>query len=297
MDWQIPREELLGSGKLLGQGKFGIVIKTIWRGTPVAIKRFHEYDNNNTITILDEFKNMVLLHHPNIIQTLGYIENPFSIVMEYIEGYDLLTLIKRRPRIRSKIRLSFMRQLLCAIAYLHRRKPEMLIHRDIKPTNIIINMRSMHLKLGDFGISKFVKEKTNSFLELNSNIPEYTMTQNVGTLRYMAPEVYDEANPSNYTYKVDIWSTSMVFYVLWENYQPHIEGIKHNTTVNQYRRLLCRGIRPHFYLTPPRIRNIIVQGWDIDCKKRPQALDWLDQITSIKRDLMYDMKMIFMITI
>ena len=58
MDWQIPREELLGSGKLLGQGKFGIVIKTIWRGTPVAIKRFHEYDNNNTITILDEFKNI-----------------------------------------------------------------------------------------------------------------------------------------------------------------------------------------------------------------------------------------------
>ena len=296
MDWQIPRDELTESGKLIGQGNFGIVYKTVWRGTLVAIKKFHDSDNH-TITILEEFKNMALLHHPNIIQTLGYIENPFGIVMEYIDGLDLSMLIKRHPQIKSKVRLSLMRQLLCAIAYLHRRKPEMLIHRDIKPTNIIINMKSMHLKLGDFGISKFVKEKTNSNLELNKiDIDEYKMTQNVGTLRYMAPEVYDISNPSNYTYKVDIWSTAMVFYMLWENYEPPIPYINSDIKVYQYRQLLCKGIRPIFYRTPIAIQKIIIQGWNIIDKERPNALDWLNQLENIKRYLMYDIKIALMIS-
>jgi serine/threonine protein kinase len=153
-------------------------------------------------------------------------------------------------------------------------------------------MPSMHLKLGDFGISKFVKDKTNSNLNLDQlEENDLAMTQNVGTLRYMAPEVYDDTDYHEYTYKVDIWSTSMVFYMLWEKYPPNIPGLHNNIKVNEYRKLLCKGNRPHFYITPPVIQKLIKDGWQFDETKRPDALTWLEQIKNLKKQWIYDIKM------
>lgn len=291
MDWEIKNTELVDLGKIIGGGQFGIVKLTQWRGIKTVVKTFHTTDDYSEITILDEFKKMALLHHPNIIQTLGYVDVPFGIVMEYVDGMDLDTFIKKKHRADSTICISLMKQLVCALAYLHRRKPEMLIHRDIKPSNILIHMPSMHLKLGDFGISKFVKEKTNSNLNLEQlEQNDFVMTQNVGTLRYMAPEVYDDTNHHEYTHKVDIWSTSMVFYMLWEKYPPNIPGVYGNIKVNEYRKLLCNGNRPFFYITPPAIQKIIEDGWQLDEIKRPDALTWLDQINNLKKQWVYDIK-------
>ena len=73
-----------------------------------------------------------------------------------------------------------------------------IIHRDLKPENIFLT-KELQLKIGDFGISKQIK-----------NINEYAKTQ-VGTLSYMAPEII---KGENYNNKVDIWSLGCIIYEL-----------------------------------------------------------------------------------
>ena len=109
--------------------------------------------------VLREFNTMTKLHHPNIVQFLGYIDNPFIIVMEYIPKGDLLTNI---PKLSKSQKMNIMKDILKGLVYIHNRKPFSLIHRDIKPTNILLT-NSKVAKITDFGLSKFYcLEKINS---------------------------------------------------------------------------------------------------------------------------------------
>lgn len=289
MDWNILPKELECSTQDIGKGQYGVVRIARWRGTPVAVKTFHSCIAEESI--LREFNIMVLLHHPNIVQTLGYINPPFSIVMEYVHGMDLDTLVAKRPRLGSITRLSIMKQVLCAIAYLHGRRPEMMIHRDIKPSNILINTVSMQVKLGDFGVSKLVRinKKTSSSLSLDT--AEKDLTQRVGTLRYMAPEVYDPSNPTEYTNKVDIWSAAMVFYLLWENHPPPFPDIG----MKKLHGIISEGYRPAFFQTPSALQRLISMGWRASAERRPKALRWLTEVEKLKRQWIYDARLAFSI--
>jgi serine/threonine protein kinase len=136
-----------------------------------------------------------------------------------------------------------MRDILKGLAYIHNRRPNNLIHRDIKPTNILLT-NSKVAKIADFGLSKFYNlNKINSFeniLELDDEkkalLESTDNTIPVGTERYMAPEV---KNTSNYDNKIDIYSCGILLYELFEDkkYIP--------------------GIQMKWYYTPKTIRNII----------------------------------------
>ena len=113
-----------------------------------------------------------------------------------------------------------------ALAYLHNRKPNSLIHRDIKPQNILIT-KSGVAKITDFGLSKISNKMTynNSKSELSQLIFENRhdfepgeLTTSVGTERYKAPE----SSENKYTNKIDIYSLGIVFYELFENKRYHI---------------------------------------------------------------------------
>jgi serine/threonine protein kinase len=165
--------------------------------------------------VMREIDIMSKLHHPNIVQFLGYIDDPFIIILEYIPSGDLTTNIKK---LNKKQKISIMKDILKGLAYIHNRRPNNLIHRDIKPTNILLT-NSKVAKIADFGLSKFYNlNKINSFenmveldnekktlLQLNDN------TIPVGTERYMAPEV---KNTSDYDNKIDIYSCGILLYEL-----------------------------------------------------------------------------------
>lgn len=233
-DWEIPPWELfIFKERLLGSGSFSNVYLAKWRETFVVAKVIDpEICKQKKQLVIREFEIMARLHHPNIVQFLGYIDEPLIIVMEYIPNGDLLSNINK---LNKKEKIEIMKDILRGLAYIHNRKPYNLIHRDIKPTNILLT-KSKVAKITDFGLSKFnnnfdlIYTINNSDTINNSNTtnsndndnPVNDLTLNVGTERYMAPECKTYIDSKNttiipYTNSVDIYSCGILLYELFEN--------------------------------------------------------------------------------
>jgi len=135
--------------------------------TKVAIKILKE-EVSGKEKVLERFtqEGLLNLDHPNIVKILdaGVHDNTPYIVMEYIEGSDLEDLIKNRHTLPVDEALTIFSQLLSALAYVHGFG---IIHRDIKPKNILIDKLG-NVKLTDFGIAKslysHVKTSTGGYL-------------------------------------------------------------------------------------------------------------------------------------
>src|SRR6202011_4406651 len=164
--------------RLLGTGGFGEVYlaEHIYRTTqpPVAIKILPQLAQDDLRSFLTEARTF-RLKHPNIVQVLDFgVEGrtPF-IVMEYAANG---TLRKRHPkgtRVPLLAVVSFVKQVASALQYAH---DERLVHRDVKPENMLIGAQNQVL-LSDFGIATIAHGTSSQSVE--------TMA---GTIPYMAPE-------------------------------------------------------------------------------------------------------------
>ena len=138
------------------------------------------------------------LIHPNIVEMydVGEDNGNYYIVMEYINGRTLKSLIKKRGALTLPEVIDIMLQLTSAIACAH---DSYIIHRDIKPQNVLI-LEDGRVKITDFGIAT----------ALNSN--ELTQTNSVmGSVHYLPPE---QANGSGATIKSDIYSLGILMFEL-----------------------------------------------------------------------------------
>ena len=208
-DWEISTNEIVYLKKI-GEGSFGEVFLAKWRETLVVTKLMQKnLGTHHKTLVLKEFDAMTKLHHPNVVQLFGYVNEPFAIVMEYFPNGNLLNNIKSMSKSRKKRIAS---EIARGILYLHKRKPLSIIHRDIKPCNVFLT-DSYRAKIGDFGISKFdanLQDATNGSISSKH-------TSEVGTVRYMAPE----ANTDSYSNSVDIYSFGILLYELFENKRYH----------------------------------------------------------------------------
>lgn len=138
------------------------------------------------------------LNHPNIVEMydVGEDDGKYFIVMEYLEGQTLKSLIKRRGHLTLAEVIDIMLQLTSGLACAH---DSYIIHRDIKPQNVLI-LEDGKVKITDFGIA----------MALNSN--ELTQTNSVmGSVHYLPPE---QANGSGASIKSDIYSLGILMYEL-----------------------------------------------------------------------------------
>ncbi len=150
------------------------------------------------------------LSHPNIIHVIdrGVSEtgSPYFI-MEYIDGMDL-TLLMREASLPFLRKVEIFLQICKALSYAHQNG---VIHRDIKPGNILVD-RELNVNVLDFGIAQFADDRGDS--SLNGGEEQDVM----GTLSYMAPELHHSVRRANE--KSDIYSLGLIMYELFAGRFP-----------------------------------------------------------------------------
>jgi len=141
-------------GEAIGAGAFGEVSVGRYHHTPVAVKvLFRDACEEDRALFEKEVRLMARLHHPNIVQFIGFAHVPeLALVLELVAEGSIASFVpERRPGLRAA--LSFCLDMARAVEYLHTRRPLMVIHRDIKPPNFLVT-KCLRVKLGDFGIAR-----------------------------------------------------------------------------------------------------------------------------------------------
>lgn len=197
--------------EIIGQGGFGYVFKAHREtdGKVFAVKTLLPFFNDKTgfVSFQNEINVAQEIQGDNIISyefaNSGdfYPNMPPYIIMEYADGGTLKELLENKEFIPEIELKSIFKQLACGMKAINSR----LVHRDIKPDNILICGNS--LKISDFGLSKIASENTR------------TLTfKGFGTPLYMAPEAWDY---SKNTMQMDIYSMGVVFYQLATKQYPY----------------------------------------------------------------------------
>ena len=176
-------------------------------GRRVAIKILHErYANDEQFVerFRREATHAAGLSHPNIVSIYdrGSINGSYFIVMEYVEGRTLKELIVTRGPCPVPVAISYARQILAALRYAHRNG---IIHRDIKPHNVIVDHEG-RVKVADFGIARAGDDR--QMTEAGSII---------GTAQYLSPE---QARGAPVDESSDLYSTGIVLYELLTGQVP-----------------------------------------------------------------------------
>ncbi|KAJ3563307.1 hypothetical protein NP233_g9018 [Leucocoprinus birnbaumii] len=201
----------------LGKGSFATVMKAVERcsGRWYAIKIITEKHNRpteqNRVAFDREINIMKQLKHPNIceLKEVFYQESGINLVLELVEGGDLLEYIIRQGGLSEDISRRITYQICDALSYIH---SQGITHRDLKPENVLLTKDDPpRVKVADFGLAKAV-------------VGDETMLRTMcGTPTYLAPEVVIQREGGGYTNRVDSWSVGVIVFSMLTNASPFIE--------------------------------------------------------------------------
>jgi len=185
----------------IGEGTYGVVYKARDRLTneTIALKkiRLEQEDEGVPSTAIREISLLKEMQHGNIVrlQDVVHSEKRLYLVFEYLD-LDLKKHMDSCPELAKDPRLikTFLYQILRGIAYCHSHR---VLHRDLKPQNLLIDRKTNALKLADFGLARAF------------GIPVRTFTHEVVTLWYRAPEIL--LGSRHYSTPVDVWSVGCIF--------------------------------------------------------------------------------------
>ena len=169
-------------------------------------------------TLIENFQNEAIaldrVRHPNIILRLGHgtaadLEGvPFHyLVLEYMPGGDLWSLCRKRP-ISLDAAQTYFRQVAEALAYAHSKR---VIHRDIKPNNILLSADQRVLKIADFGVAKMTHDEASEITRVGTNVyapPEHH------------PDIRDGDLIEKLTPSADIYSLAKTIYTTMTGRAP-----------------------------------------------------------------------------
>lgn len=238
----------------------------------VAIKVLRG-DLSNDEKFIRRFKREALsvsnLSHPNIVEVydVGEEDGNYYIVMEYIDGKTLKQLLQKRGALTLNEVIDIMTQLTDGLSHAHE---AYIIHRDIKPQNIMIEDNGL-IKITDFGIA----------MALNST--QLTQTNSVmGSVHYLPPE---QANGKGSTIKSDIYSLGILMYELLTGSVP----FKGDTAVEialKHMKEKVPSIRKQNPTIPQSVENIVLKATAKNPKNRYDSVKdmYKDLQTALQRD-------------
>eukprot|EP00040_Diaphanoeca_grandis_P018907 m.99524 g.99524 ORF g.99524 m.99524 type:complete len:1279 (+) comp27166_c2_seq1:329-4165(+) len=293
----------------LGKGSFGQVFKAKMNGiTPVAVKHVSisdvmapgypdeklHVDFINEALISCTIQGPCLLHFYGIFWDQPDANSIDSHVLEYYmvselcEGGDLRRLLydvddlgnmyDAKPRLPDATMAQILRELFSGLTYMHQRN---VVHRDIKPDNIVLvrpisQLGQVHngvVKIIDYGHSRTMPEATK--LQ-----PGILTANDRGTELYRAPEtIATRSRSAEYSTKVDIYAMGVICWEMWTRELPYNFELKESQQRLSVEQLVASGVRPVVpEKCPSGYVSLFSWCWESDPKARPTAMQALECI-------------------
>jgi len=264
----IPFEKLIFTPNKppLGKGAFGVVMEATHYGTLVAVKRSVVDENLSTEAyreVMREAKMWNTLKHPNIVLLMGIVATPLCIVLEKMHSC-IHGMLHRDGRSFAPFEvIHVIDSVSQALTFLHAHS---IIHRDIKPQNILVNDSLHVVKVTDFGLS-VVREESMSISGV------------AGTPMYMAPEIWEE---DTYGPAADVYSLSLT---MWEMFSEKVP-FKGVSITRLAREVVDKQKRPSIPESCPELfAELIQQAWVHEPHRRPLLEEIRKRLEHIKGQL------------
>ena len=264
------RGQTLGKYRILeplGSGGFGTVYlaEDTWIDKRVALKVPHR-QTLDFGELLREPRLLASLNHPNVVTvvTAEKQEGVFFIVMEYVPGETLETIILRRGALDLNEALDYTCQIANAVDHAHKQN---VIHRDLRPANVFVTERGL-LKVGDFGTSRFLELAAHG-------------TTVIGSPPYMAPEQFE----GRAVFASDLYSLGVTMYQMLTGNLPY--DIPTPGDLDKLRTgELVSSARLKNPAIPPAIDEIVMRALRAEVSERyQQAEEILTDILAARREL------------
>ncbi|GFZ83958.1 protein kinase domain-containing protein [Nesterenkonia alkaliphila] len=211
-----------------------------------------------------EARNSALLSHPNVVQVLdqGQTRETAYMVMEYVPGATLRTLLKRGP-MTPRLALAYAQAILGGLGAAHRAG---LVHRDIKPENVLVSPEG-RIKLADFGLARAATHHSGT-------------STLMGTVAYIAPELLSGEGADE---RADIYAVGILLYEMLTGVQPFTG----DTPVRVAFQHVNSTVPPPSSYVPglaPALDELVREATRSDPADRPKNADELLQLLETARE-------------
>ncbi|XP_019084583.1 PREDICTED: lectin-domain containing receptor kinase VI.3-like [Camelina sativa] len=173
--------------RIIGTGGFGTVFRGDVSSSPsnqIAVKKITPNSMQGVREFIAEIESLGRLRHKNLVNLQGWCKhkNDLLLIYDYIPNGSLDSLLYSKPRrsgqvLSWNVRFQIAKGIASGLLYLHEEWEQIVIHRDVKPSNVLIES-DMNPRLGDFGLARLYERGSQS-----------NTTVVVGTIGYMAPEL------------------------------------------------------------------------------------------------------------
>jgi serine/threonine protein kinase len=292
---------VLGSYRIddvLGEGGMGIVYLAthvhLQRRVAIKVLRTELLQSEQALRrFFAEARAVNRIAHPNVIEVTDFVEGPGEAnyyVMELLEGASLAALLHHGGIPSLDRSIAIMTQLAGALVAVHAAG---IVHRDIKPDNIVLIQRggdSDFVKLVDFGLAKLIDSGADA-IERPGHTPGLKITELqtaqgalLGTPGYMSPE---QAAGTPLDHRTDIYSFGVMLYELVTGVRPHIGSTVGEMVVS----LLTEPPLPPSqvpdlpHVVPPALEELILQCLAKEQARRPLSIEYvLEQLEAIAEE-------------
>lgn len=274
------------SNKKLGEGKFGKVylVKNNEDDVAYAAKIINPngmFSGKDQLMFLREAQILHKLRHPAIVKFYGINFHSFidsdklepTILTEYVSNGSLKDILDKAKSGNADHNWTATKKYICllgisdAMRYLHEQG---VIHRDLKPQNILID-DNFFPRVSDFGLSRCFSQSLSTSMKIQ-------MTGSIGTPLYMAPELMNDED--QYGPAVDIYAFALIAYEIIAGIEPFSEKGK-PATFNIIVSKVLSGGRPKLpNIVPEKMRQLIEKCWSQDPKDRPSFEEIFRQLSS-----------------
>jgi serine/threonine protein kinase len=261
------RGQIVGKYKILstiGSGGFGTVYlaEDTWIDKKVALKVPHK-QGVDFGELLREPRLLATLNHPNIVAilTAEKQENVFFIVMEFVPGETLESIVAREGALVLTLALDYTCQICNAVDHAHRHG---VLHRDLRPSNVIVTGNGL-LKVADFGTSRFLEIAVHG-------------TTVIGSPPYMAPEQFE----GKAVFASDVYSIGITMYQMLTGELPY-EAPSPADLPRLMSGELLTAARIRNPKVPKAISDVVLKAMSPDIRARYQrASELLDDVIAIR---------------